>query len=143
MTVEDRIREISDSVTSLQTARKKARSENKLQTLLRLRVAIEGLMQIDLPAGDGGEEDEALMDRLIDLETEISKIIISTPAKSISDVLHKMAFWYLSLDAPEGELDLDGLELRDWAAYSAFQDLLSIAGDADVKSLLSAYRRLE
>lgn len=143
MSLEDRIQELSDSVKSLQKARHEGRGESKLQTLLRLRVAIEGLMQIDLAEGDGGEEDEALMDRLVDLETEISRTIISLPAQSPTDVLHKMAFWYLSLDAPNGELDFDSLELRDWAAYSAFKDMLAIADNAELKSMLSTFRQLD
>ncbi len=69
-------------------------------------------------------------DSILDAQTRLMAMASHLPAKSVEDVLYKLAFW--RWDSGNLDADFSSLQRGDQIVYSAFRDLAALTGDRAV-----------
>lgn len=72
------------------------------------------------------ETESADADKLLDAQAKIMSMAAHLPAKSVEDVVYKLAFW--RWDSNVLESDFSSLSRADQIVYSAFRDLVALTG---------------
>ncbi len=89
--------------------------------------------QIDNVLGDCAGPDElgdAKAAGLIDAQTVVIRTAAALPARSMNDLLYKLALW--RWDAPELDQPIEDMNRSDAIVYSAFRDLVRLLSDTTV-----------
>lgn len=66
-------------------------------------------------------------DAILDAQTRLMSMAAHLPARSVEDVLYKLAFW--RWDSCDLDTDFSALQRGDQIVYSAFRDLAVLTGD--------------
>lgn len=74
--------------------------------------------------------DTTTADALLDAQTHLMSLAAHLPAKSLEDVLFKLAFW--RWDANDLDSDFASLQRGDQIVYSVFRDLAALTGEREV-----------
>lgn len=102
-------------------------SENHLCKLFDLFRQIEA----SLAACTGTDEEaEAKRAALIDAQTVVMRTAAVLPARSMTDLLYKLALW--RWDSADLDQPLAEMNRKNAVAYSAFRDLAKILGDTSL-----------
>lgn len=86
--------------------------------------------QIDSVLGDCAgtdEEDDEKAPGLIEAQTVVIRTACALPARSLRDLLYKLALW--RWDAPELDQPVEKMNRSDAIAYSAFRDLAKMLNE--------------
>jgi len=126
--------EISQSVALLQGLNRENNSSKILQSIFKMRFALRELMAPHDPVAEDESEIIHLLDQITELECVMSDIAAKVSAQSLNDVILKLGNWMLELE--DSEYGVNNLERADALTYSAFCDLVKLAGECDAVLLL-------
>ena len=122
MDYEDFIRQVEQLLKEQQSY--EFTDDNFLQRAFEVFRQIEAVMSAE---NDNGSVSEFESDALIDAQFDLIQATRLVKAKSINDILYKLALWRWSI----GDLSTE-LQPCDAVAYSAFLDLTEILGETSV-----------
>ena len=86
--------------------------------------------KIDVELAECGAGADARAANLIEAQTVVMRMAAALPARSMRDLVFKLALW--RWDAPELERPIDEMTRADAVAYSTFRDLARLLSDTSV-----------
>jgi len=87
-------------------------------------------LEIETAMGAVDRDEDAAVEGMIEAQTAAINTAAALPARSMRDLLFKLALW--RWDSPDLEMPIGEMNRADAIAYSAFRDLAAILGESDV-----------
>ncbi len=120
------IQTLRTEIEDIQDPRRGSERDDHHERLFEVFLKIDA----ELARCGAGAEAEDRSASLLDAQTVLMRTAASLPARSMRDLVFKLALW--RWDAPELDRPIEEMTRADAVAYSTFRDLARILGDSSV-----------